>query len=391
MTTIQRTGTLASFSCLGDKCEDTCCQNWSMQVDEPTMARYRAEAPELLDAVEAAVETPWIMRKDAATGMCVKLEGGLCGIHKSHGDKFLGDACHFYPRVTRALGDKIIMTATMSCPEIVRLALAGDDPCALGEAEVDRLPHSLKDYLPPALTPPEAFAVHQAFVDAAGHKDFSPEMNFIRIASVARSIERVDVKSWPQAAPFYFAHVGSWLPMAEKNIADPFNIAHALCGLIVASKKNPSARLKQTIDDMERALAITLDWQQAQIHTSDNSLSAYETLEKNWKEHAAEKYAPVLRRWLAMQMSLSLIPFAGPGATAEERMTIIGVRLATIKLALMCSHGIYGDELPQDVVVRVVQSLSRFLDHLGDPAFSLAIYSETGWSKENRMRGLLDI
>jgi len=41
-------------------------------------------------------------------------------------------------------------------------------------------------------------------------------------------------------------------------------------------------------------------------------------------------------------------------------------------------------------VVRIIQSLSRLLDHLGDPAFSLKIYAETGWIKEARMRGLLE-
>src|SRR5690349_1055310 len=107
MTAMLCTKSLSAFSCLGDKCADTCCQGWSMQVDDVTLARYRKDAPELLGAVEASQEAPWIMRKDPATNFCVKLEGGLCGIHKQYGDAFLSDACHFYPRVTRALGESV--------------------------------------------------------------------------------------------------------------------------------------------------------------------------------------------------------------------------------------------------------------------------------------------
>jgi hypothetical protein len=42
-------------------------------------------------------------------------------------------------------------------------------------------------------------------------------------------------------------------------------------------------------------------------------------------------------------------------------------------------------------VISVVQSLSRFMDHLGDPGFSLQICDETGWNRENRMRGVIEI
>lgn len=85
-----------------------------MQVDATTLQRYRTSAPELLDAVEEAVEASTIMRKDPTTSMCVKLEGGWCGIQKKYGSDYLGDACFLYPRVVRSLGDQPVMTAVMS-------------------------------------------------------------------------------------------------------------------------------------------------------------------------------------------------------------------------------------------------------------------------------------
>jgi hypothetical protein len=66
------------------------------------------------------------------------------------------------------------------------------------------------------------------------------------------------------------------------------------------------------------------------------------------------------------------------------------VRFATFKLALMSASVIHKIELPEETVVRIAQSLSRFLDHLGDAYFSLKIYGETGWDQEARLRGLLE-
>jgi hypothetical protein len=140
---------------------------------------------------------------------------------------------------------------------------------------------------------------------------------------------------------------------------------------------------------MQSALRVSINWQNADMQLGDDGVEAYAALREKWKARQA-LYEPLFKRWLAAQPSASCYPFAGLGATLTERVTIIGVRLATLKLALTCACGMYEESLPQDVVVRIVQSLSRFLDHLADPAFSLQIYGETGWTKESRMRALLD-
>ena len=390
--TVLRSKALSNFSCLGDKCEDTCCQQWSMQVDEETIALYRNEAPELLAAVESSKDVPWIMRKDPATGFCVKLQGGLCGIHKERGDRMLGDACFFYPRMTRALGSQVLMDAVLSCPEVVRQALYQENPCDREYATIDRIQHTVRDVLPEQLAQADALAIHNAFIDTVADTSFSVEEAFVRVASVTRSIQRVDMQTWPQAVPFYLKNVGMWIPMSEPNPNDPFNLLHALAGLIVASRKQLKGRIKDTLDEMQQALAVTLDWEKVLIQTSDDSAGAFERLRILWKEEGAgAAHDHLLRRYLQMQLAEALFPFAGIGRVPAESITIIGVRLATIKLALMSACAIHGSPLPQDVVVRVIQSISRLLDHLASSEFSLQIYAETGWTQEGRMRSLLEM
>ncbi len=389
MTAILRNPVLSQFQCLGDKCEDTCCQTWSMQVDEKTYALYQNEAPELLAAVEPATETPWIMRKNPATGFCIKLEGGLCGIHKTHGDKFLGDACHFYPRVTRALGGEVLMTATMSCPEIARLSLFEDLPARKETADVERLPNTLKNYLPHGMSESDALAIHYAFMDATNDQSADAEQIFLRIACASRQMQSLTQTSWPILTSFYLNDADLRIPPALESLNDSFNILHALCGLIVASHKPASVRMMQTITEMETALCAKLDWKTVTIATSDASPGAHAKLQNLWQGDVKAFYTPILRRWLSMQIAMGLHPFGGLGNTLIERVTLMGMRLATIKLALLASHSISGTYLPPDQVVRIIQSLSRFLDHLGDPAFSMAIATETGWETEARMHGLL--
>jgi hypothetical protein len=386
-TTVHTAALVSQFVCLGERCEDTCCKGWGMQVDAATVAKYAAEAPELLDAV-ASEDNSTIMRRDAQTDYCVKFDDGLCGIHKARGAAFLGDACYFYPRVTRALGAATMMTAAPSCPEIARLALLGaDDPFALTPVVAERLPQTLKDYLPDGLDADAAVAIHRHFIAAAGDAAATPELVLSRLCSVARSLDALEAKDWAAAVPFYLRSADGRLAAPEVEDADPFNVLHALCGLAVATRKAPPARLVDVIAPMERALRVSLDWHGAAILTHDDSLAAYQALAVRWGK-AHDALAPVLRRWIQLQLSLAMFPFAGFGDTLTARITVITVRFATLRLALMCAMD-ENDMVSEEKIIAIAQPLARLLDHLANPAYSLSIYESAGWMRESRLRGLL--
>lgn len=389
MTSHLRAKLVSEFVCITDKCPDTCCKHWSMQVDSATLEKYKNSAPELLAAVEDSSDGNFIMRKDRETSYCVKFEGGKCGIQLKYGEEFLGDACYSYPRITRSAHDANIITATMSCPEIARLALYSKTPFMMEEASPSRVPQEIKNIPDAELSLEDTLAIHKLFISSTEDENASAEQVFARISSVSRSLARIEKKTWPGAAGMYFRLADGSLPAPEKNINDPFNLLHSLCGLVVASKKSVPPRLAQTISEMEIALRVKLDWQNVLINTSDESISAYNNLQKLWAGEMRDAYTPLLKRWLGAQISAAFYPFAGLGGTLTEKITIIGVRLALVKLALISTYSVNNGKSYQDDAVRVVQSLSRFMEHLADPKFSLEIYTETGWIKENRLLGLL--
>lgn len=385
---MRQTKAVAEFRCTGDVCPDTCCKGWGMQLTEETVKKYEREAPELLTAVSTG-ESEWIMKRDATTDYCVKFDKGWCGIHAQYGDAMLGDACHFFPRITRAMGNELVMSASISCPEIARASLLQDDGFALLETQASRVPYSLKAYLPEGMAQSDAWALHQLFMDAALTEEYSAQTSLRRISSVARSLDFQPKESWGKAASFYMKTAETRLAAPEGNINDPFNLLNALQGLIGAARKSDRARLMKTIATMEQALNVSLDWDTLTIKTHEDSLQHYQAMELFWQDHCAAHYAPILRRWLAAQMSATLFPFAGLGDNLSERITIIGVRMATVKLALMSACYVTKEIIAEEDMIRVVQSIARFLDHLADPAFSLAIYTETGWTREARLAGLL--
>lgn len=381
------TGFTARFTCLADRCEDTCCKGWGMQVDTATRDKYAKDAPQLLDALDSG-EADIIMKRDPQTDYCIKFEGGLCGVHRDYGTSFLGDACHFYPRITRTLGDVTSMTASLSCPEITRLALFEEAP-GWEEGQTDRVPYSLKDYLPSGLGATEAWAVHTAFLNAAMDAELSPGHALARIVSVSHSLENLPLPSWPQAVPFYLRQADARLPVPEYDPADTFNLLHALLGLLSAAKPSARARLWQTINEMTTALGVQFDEQTRELSVAEDSYARWQEIEAFWRLAGYAANAPLLRRWLHAQLTMMLFPFSGFGETLSERATLLGVRYGLTRLALMCASHRTGGPIPMADVVRIVQSLSRFLDHLADPALLRQICAETGWLREARLRALI--
>ena len=376
------------FECLGADCEDTCCKSWDMQVDSKTLKRYQTEILELADTVTGA-EGHAVMRRDAASGYCVKFEGGLCNIQRKHGENALGDACYFYPRALRGLAEQTVITATLSCPEIARLALFADDAFIPDYSSIERLPESLANYLPAEMKADQAYALHQKFLDAALNKNTPAERNLMRIFAAAESLAKTHAATWPQYAQQYLDSAESDLPEPEAHYTDQVYLLQALCGLIAAAKNVRPARLMETIAGMEKAMHVTIPWDTLMIASLPDSAHTIRALYTRWQNEWAPHFAGVLRHYLAAQLSLALFPFAGFGNTLTQRIAIIGVRLATIKLALMSECSNKGALLDEKETIRVIQSLSRFVDHLAEPEFSIRIYQETGWLQKRRLRALL--
>lgn len=383
-----RSAFLKDFQCLGAECEDTCCKGWGMQLTRETVDLYRRQAPELMEAVDNG-ESEFIMKRDPKTDYCVKFDQGLCSIHRDYGTAFLGDACHFYPRITRKLGNRSLMTAALSCPEAARLALFTPAGFAWEEIPTERLPYSLKEYLPDALEEDQALSIHHGFLALVQDEAMSAERMMACIGSVARSLEMLSIFDWTAAAGFYFKMAESRLIPAEPAMADPFNLLHTLNMLLSAAKMTPRPRLEATLNSMAHALSVVVERNPANIQTSDGSIDAWNHLTACYRQLWFADIQKILKRWLAAQLAMSLFPFSGFGATFSERVTTLGVRFSTVRLALIsCAHA-HGAVPPEKESIRVVQSLARFMDHLADPTLSLDLYRQTGWTREARLRALI--
>ncbi len=198
------------FRCLGERCEDTCCQQWEVRLDRKHF-HVLQERMQSRPASHVLFEK-YIRRNDkmvsgdhdyariemADDGYCAMLDNdGLCSIHREFGEEPLGNVCAFFPRILSRCGNEIELSGALSCPEVVRRCLLDPQPSRYVRFSPSDLPRA-SDYpihreLP--ASPDDHYARHfkavrQAFLKLAT-AGCDLETRLYALATLARQLSGV--------------------------------------------------------------------------------------------------------------------------------------------------------------------------------------------------------
>ena len=111
------------FECIADKCRDSCCIGWEIDVDDEAKAKYKELNSELGREITEKTSHGYFPLQE--NGRCAFLdEAGLCRIIKSVGDGYLCDICREHPRYY-GVGDGVIEGGLgLGCEEAARIILS---------------------------------------------------------------------------------------------------------------------------------------------------------------------------------------------------------------------------------------------------------------------------
>lgn len=202
------------FRCLASQCPDSCCQEWSVQVDEDALALYRSLPGPLGERIRSV-----LTQEDGDTVFAVEngrcpmwRDDGLCRIQAELGEQALCRVCREFPRIRHDFGDFAELQLELSCPEAARLILLSPpeprltreapdtDPPEYDREEMALLKRQRQTLLEilcdPALPPAQAL-LH--FYRAASGEALTPEgPGDIRpMANFFASLE-ILTQAWPQ-------------------------------------------------------------------------------------------------------------------------------------------------------------------------------------------------
>ncbi len=117
------------FTCIAAACPDSCCQEWQVDVDDATAAKYLAlpgPLGERLRRTMVHTEDGYIL--PITQGRCpMWRQDGLCEIQAQEGHDALCHTCQTFPRLCHEYEEFTERDLELSCPEAARLIFTGDD------------------------------------------------------------------------------------------------------------------------------------------------------------------------------------------------------------------------------------------------------------------------
>ena len=128
------------FKCVADKCTDSCCVGWEIDIDVNAMGKYNKLQTEIGDKIRSQ-----ITQSDDGSNCFKLLEGdrcpflnskNLCDIIINCGEDYLCDICREHPRFYEWFVGVTECGIGLCCEEACRILLENDEPfCLIEESD----------------------------------------------------------------------------------------------------------------------------------------------------------------------------------------------------------------------------------------------------------------
>ena len=191
---------IREFHCLGDKCENTCCSGFQININDEELELYqkldRDVYQELLKRKNENENSYSVLKMDEK--YCNYFTNGLCKLQLKHGIKGLPKTCLTYPRSKRYLNNKVIEAGYISCPEILRNCLKDNafdlthqnfDENFLASRSMNLKHFNFRDW----------FQLLNLIINTVLNPNFNVETSIYYIAEISKIMSETPYKKWKNA------------------------------------------------------------------------------------------------------------------------------------------------------------------------------------------------
>ncbi len=116
------------FSCIGGVCEDSCCENWEIDLDEESVKLYKKQTGAFGKRLKDNMRTKEKQFVLKGTRCPFLNDENLCDIYTEMGENCLCQTCTNFPRHVEEFPELKEVSLTISCPEACRIMLRYKEP-----------------------------------------------------------------------------------------------------------------------------------------------------------------------------------------------------------------------------------------------------------------------
>lgn len=359
---------MLTFKCIGSSCIDTCCAGWDINIDEDTYKKYTNCTGELKKIVQGKFRENKNSDDYLNRGFMILKEHNkcpflndnlLCDIHGGVGEENLCITCKRFPRVYNIIDDIYEKSGLASCPEICTKAFLNKDKMEFVEIQesVDESAIEIRRIVDTEVFQ-ESDSLIQYFwdirvnsINIMQNRNFSIEERLSILKYFYNKIEEYyNEKDFDLLEEFLDEYSEGniyldYLKTLDLNEGNEFYLSLVDEELI---KNIKSVRLKECVKEYKKGILKV------------NDIVKYINDEKSIL-NSIEKYSYILENYLVNQIFKDLIPF-NKGESLNLSINVLINSYRIIK-AYIIGISLNNKEINEDLIIRVIQSLSKDIEH----------------------------
>lgn len=374
-----------NFRCIGPACEDSCCEQWTVYVDQSAFEKLQSvPAGPLRTLIDANVlrtspeadlpggtASAFAQIRMADDAKCPLLSTeGLCRIHQEQGESHLPHMCATYPRAVYSVQGEIEKALALSCPEAARQVLL-DPHLPVSLAEDCESPASNVGMSGSNPWQPHFWPVRDFALTLVRNRALPLWQRLFLLDLFSRRLDAIAPGDLDQQVPALLSgftiaiHSGSLLPGMQALAVDhakQLDLVLRLAGMLL-KRSNLRPRFIECIQAFTNGIG-------------DGPANTFESLTARYEEAHDRYFAPfflrhphILENYLINTIFRCRFPFgsewarngAVPSMSRESALLI--AQFALMKGLLIGVSGFHRETFSADHVVHTVQAASKHFDH----------------------------
>ncbi len=390
-----------SFRCIGPACEDSCCEQWAVHIDQTTFEKYQAlPAGPLRTIIDEKVlrtpEEPTAPGGPAAAfaqvrmnpdGKCPLLSAdGLCRIQIEHGDAYLSHMCATYPRAVYVIEDVTEKALSLSCPEAARLVLLNP------HLPIDAGPHAgsaARRHATSASDPwlPHFWPIRDFALALVRNRALPLWQRLFLLGLFSRRLDAVAPGDFSVEVPKLLAGFtaaaasGSLVPAMETLPTDhvqQLDVVLRLAGMLL-HRSNIRPRFTECIQAFTQGIG------NGPGATLESLTAHYAWAHDRFYAPFFQKHPHILENYLVNVIFRCRFPFGsdwarnGAAPSMSREFAVLTAQFTLMKGLLIGVAGFHREQFSADHVVHTVQAASKHFEHHSDflkDAHALLVESE---------------
>lgn len=381
---------MEQFSCIGDRCEDNCCQEatWTIHIDKKTYKKYQnvkdSKVKKQLNGTikrfkKDANDVKYAYIKLNEEKKCPLLDGGLCTVHRDLGESYLSNTCAVYPKTFNFVNGALEQSAIVSCPEVARLALLNPDGISFKEIEEEVDGRYLlsrmfrTDEEDVQNTPLQYFWELRLFtIQVLQNRKYSIDERMMILALFYNRMKEYEKENRVKDIPVL---IGQYLNEMDgetfKTNFDTIQVSYET--QLMLMKQMVQKRVEQQVNvRYSDCLKDTIEGLQLKEGLShEEKIKNYQHALQNYYRPFMKEKEYILENFLVNYVFEKVFPYSIKHDMYDEFVVMV-TRYAMIKLQLIGMSAHYKEKFDDELVIKCMQSFSRNVEH--NALFSYQLY-----------------